>query len=227
MSAALYPWSAVRFWNADEIEQREAFQARAASTVARTLRDMNPAWRIERVEGPILTPENLINDAYAENDIFRTDDDRAGRRIVLRAETTASSYAMARHIGGKLPLCVWQAGKSFRTERNDGASATKLRFNEFWQQEFQCIYRADSKADYRHELVNVLGAQIRRFVGLDVRVSESDRLPSYSQSTLDIEVLWNDVWKEVASCSIRTDYAPDVLVCEIAIGLCRIVEISQ
>ena len=111
MSVALYPWAGVRFWNADEIERREMFQSRVASVVARTLRDTNPAWRIERVEGPVLTPENLINDAYAANDIFRTNDERAGHRIALRAETTASSYAMARHIGGKLPLCVWQAGK--------------------------------------------------------------------------------------------------------------------
>ena len=125
-----------------------------------------------------------------------------------------------------MPLCVWQARKSFRRETNDGATAEKLRFNEFWQLEFQCIYRADTKADYRSALVPAIAAEVERFTRMTTAVIPSDRLPSYSESTLDIEAQFKGQWREVASCSIRTDYADDMRVCEIAIGLCRVAEMA-
>jgi glycyl-tRNA synthetase len=225
MSDALYGLGGLRFWNESEIELREAFQSIASYEVGRTLRRINPAFTIARCEGPILTPRDRINPEYSETDIFVTSEKRGGQYLCLRAETTASSYAVARHMmqnGAKLPICVWQAGKSFRTERNDGASAAKLRFNEFWQQEFQVIYRADTKADYRTALMERIRLQVKRFTGLQCDFKPSDRLPSYSESTVDIEVMWHGKWKEVASCSIRNDFGPDIKVCEIAIGLCRI-----
>lgn len=230
MSTALYPWSAVRFWSQEEIERRDAMQARFASTIYRTLRAINPAWQMFRCEGPILTPRNLISAAYDASDIYVTNDRRADQDICLRAETTASSYAVARKMqadGMKLPLCLWQAGKSFRTENNDGASPAKMRYNEFWQQEFQCIYRADSKADYFWPVFDALKADIKRATGKIVLSCPSDRLPAYSQRTEDIEVVLDDSTpREVASCSIRTDYHPDFLVAEFAIGLCRLTELG-
>jgi hypothetical protein len=54
-------------------------------------------------------------------------------------------------------------------------------------------------------------------------VVPSDRLPPYSESTLDIEVNG----REVASCSIRTDYSEETRVCEIAFGLDRIVHFAS
>lgn len=139
---------------------------------------------------------------------------------------TPSSYAMARHIGGKLPFCVWQAGKVFRRETNDGASAAKLRFSDFWQLEFQCIYRTDTKVDYLDELIKRLSRHVERFTDRGVRVIPSDSLPRYSESTLDIEVYYNFKWREIASCSIRTDFSADTRVCEIAFGLDRIATIA-
>ena len=227
MSDALYEFGGLRFWTEDEIELRETFQLRIASVVRRTLLMTNPAWRIVRTEGPILTPASRINPAYGERDVFFTTHKKGGEILALRAETTESSYAFARHLGGKLPLCVWQAGKSFRTEMNDGASAAKLRFNEFWQIEFQCIYRNDTKADYRAAVLPSVADEIARFTQRAVRQVESDRLPSYSESTLDLEVEQDEgVWREMASCSIRTDFAADVRVCEIAIGLDRVAAIA-
>lgn len=226
MSEALYQLGGLRFWSEDEIEAREAFTLSASRLVTRTLSAVNPAWRHFRTEGPCLSPRDQINEAYSDNDIFRTNHEAGGGPLYLRAETTPSSYAMARHIGGKLPLCVWQAGKVFRRETNDGASAAKLRFNDFWQLEFQCLYRLNTKADYRAALMDGLVPHVARFTGQDVRVVESDRLPSYSESTLDIEVSHKGNWREVASCSIRTDYADDVRVCEIAFGLDRIATIA-
>lgn len=225
MSQALFTLSGLRFWTEDELELRDAFQARAASVVRRQLVGINPAWRFARCEGPILHPRSRISDSYDDNDIFITNDIRGGEPLCLRAETTPSSYAYARWLqqrGEKLPLCVWQAGISARRETNDGASAAKLRFNAFWQLEFQCIYRADTKADYREALIRSISREIERFTKSETRIVPSDRLPAYSESTLDIEVYYNSRWTEMASCSIRTDYTPETLVCEIAIGLCRI-----
>lgn len=227
MSEALYKLGGLRFWSEDEIELREAFQRRVAEVVRRTLLDLNPAWRFARCEGPILAPRSAIGAAYDDADVFVTNHVAGGEPLALRAETTPSSYLYARHLGGKLPLCVWQAGISARRETNDGASAAKLRFNAFWQLEFQCIYRADTKADYRAALVPVVAAEVERFTRRATRVVPSDRLPSYSESTLDIEADHAGRWREVASCSIRTDYAPDVRVCEIAIGLDRVATLAS
>lgn len=229
MSEALYEFGGLRFWTEDEIELREMFTQRAITTVKHTLTALNPAWRYFRVEGPCLSPRDRISAAYSEDDIFITNHMAGGAALCLRAETTPSSYAFARTIPGKLPVCVWQAGKSFRRETNDGASAAKLRFNEFWQLEFQSIYRADTKADYRSALIEALTPEVDRFTRRKSRIVESDRLPTYSQSTMDIEVEVDHgtAWREVASCSIRTDYAHDTLVCEIAFGLDRIATLGS
>jgi len=222
MSESLYTIGGLRFWIENEIELREAFQARLAAVMRRELLDTNAAWRIIRVEGPCLSPRTKISAAYSDDDLFVTNHHAGGGPLCLRAETTPSSYAWAKQIGGKLPLCVWQAGKSFRRETNDGASAAKLRFNEFWQQEFQCIYRADSSNDYRAKIMPSVVNEIARFTGLETRIVPSERVPDYALSTLDIEACYGGKWREVASCSIRTDYQPDTLVAEFAIGLCRV-----
>ena len=222
MSESLYTIGGLRFWIENEIELREAFQARLAAVMRRELLDTNAAWRIIRVEGPCLSPRTKISAAYSDDDLFVTNHLAGGGPLCLRAETTPSSYAWAKQIGGKLPLCVWQAGKSFRRETNDGASAAKLRFNEFWQQEFQCIYRADSSNDYRAKIMPSVVNEIARFTGLETRIVPSERVPGYALSTLDIEACYGGKWREVASCSIRTDYQPDTLVAEFAIGLCRV-----
>ena len=222
MSEALFKYGGLRFWNEDEIQLRELFIQRASFAVKETLLGINPAWKIKRCEGPILHPREQISPSYDDDDIFVTNH----KAWCLRAETTPSSYAYAKSLNSKLPLCVWQAGISSRRETNDGASASKLRFNNFWQLEFQCIYSDTTKADYRTPLMDAMSKEIKRFTQKDIRVTESDRLPSYSLTTLDIECLYNDKWKEVASCSIRNDYAPNCLVTEIAIGLDRVVTMA-
>lgn len=223
MSEALYDCGGLRFWSQDEIELREMFQQRVVSVASRTLLDLNPAWRIFRVEGPVLTPDAYVSKSYTDKDVFVTNHEIGGSRIMLRPETTASSYEWARKIGGKMPLCVWQSGKSFRRELSDGATAAKLRFNEFWQLELQCIYSVGTKADYRKALIDALFTEVERFTGGTVSVVPSDRLPNYSESTLDIEV----DGREVASCSIRNDYSDETRVCEIAFGLDRIVHFAS
>src|ERR1700735_798181 len=105
MSEALYEFGGLRFWTEDEIELREMFAARAISVVKRTLLDMNPAWSFARMEGPILTPKSVISSEYDENDLFVTNHEAGGEFLCLRPETTQSSYAYARFLNKKLPLC--------------------------------------------------------------------------------------------------------------------------
>lgn len=231
MSEAIYTLGGLRFWSESEIQLREQFTARMALVVRETLTRINPAWSMFRVEGPCLSPRDRISNAYSDDDIFVTNHVAGGAPLCLRAETTPTSYAWARWLmqrdkRARLPLCVWQAGKSFRRETNDGASASKLRFNEFWQLEFQCIYRADTKADYRVPVMVAASHEVTRATGQATREVASDRLPAYSESTLDIECQTIGGWREVASCSIRTDFSDDTRVFELAIGIDRVVELT-
>lgn len=220
MSKALYhKIASLPFWDEKEIERREAFVSLLSSDFRRVLQNINSAFRVFRVEGPCLTPEDFVSEEYSKKDVFYTNHKKAGQTLLLRAETTASSYAAMKKSQEKLPFCFWQVGKSFRTESNDGASASKLRFNEFWQLEFQVAFKKDTKADYRSALIESL----RRNLNVESRIVESDRLPSYSVSTIDVEVQHNLQWREIASCSLRSDYREDVIVCEIAIGLDRVI----
>ena len=226
MSNELYDCGKLRLWTEDEIQLRELFCIRVTSVIKRCLISRNNAWLFEECEGSILIPLSYINCSYDSNDVFYTDYYINNERVCLRPETTASSYFLAKN-RTKLPVCIYQKGKSFRKEDNDGASGSKLRFNEFWQLEFQCIYSENTKADYRSDLIEVVKIEISRFTGLESRVVESDRLPSYSDSTIDIEVKCGEKWIEIASCSIRNDFSETIKVCEIAIGLDRVSALSS
>jgi len=216
----------LRFWSEPEIEHRERAQAAIVSTVQTNLRQTNPAWAFQRMEGPLLTPRDFLSAEYSDDDIWVTPVTIAERQVVLRAETTASTYAYIRqnfaHKKLRLPACFWQSGKSFRREKQ--STATRLRFFEFWQLELQCLYSIDTKADYRARLMPELADTISWLTRSEARVVESDRLPAYSESTLDIEVLYRGEWREMASVSIRTDFADDVRNLEVAVGLDRVIE---
>lgn len=240
MSEALFNVGGLRFWNNDQINTRERVIKQVTDRLQNVLLDINQAWRFERVDTPVLVPRSIINAAYSEEDIFVLKNTLGGEDHALRAETTAGSYMMAEHIlkttRTKPPLCVWQAGQSFRVENMDGASPSRLRFNAFYQLEFQMIYSEDTKADYITPVTGALTQLVAEMTNLDTRVIESDRLPSYSTSTMDIEVAipdsyeMNPGWREVASMSQRTDF-PEIpsmkkmKVFEVAFGLDRLTSI--
>lgn len=232
ISIDTYKTNGLRFWNESQLIIRENFTKFVKQLITDKLRNLNYAWNVHFIEGPILTPQSLMNSSYDSEDIFLTDWVKGNDNFALRAETTSSSYEYAKMLLNnnkcKLPLCVIQQGKSFRKEANDGASANKLRFYEFNQLEFQCIYSNTTKADYREAVIHNLSIFISNFLNKETRIVDSDRLPSYSSSTKDIEVLMdNGVWKEVASCSIRTDFSQNTFVCEFAIGLDRVVMLAS
>ena len=227
MSLALYERSGLRFWTEDEIATRNYSIATLLRMLRRSFEQMNSAWTFHQIEGPALTPRLFVSSTYDADDIFIVNDGR----LALRPETTASSYLMAAYFLSrgiaKAPLCVWQAGKSFRVESNDGASAPKLRFNEFWQCEFQFIFGVDTKAPVYDAAVKAAADAITRITGADHRIVVSDRLPAYATETTDIEVQYGGKWKEMASISRRTDY-PDKTktVVEVAVGLDRLISVE-
>jgi glycyl-tRNA synthetase len=244
------------FWSEEEIRLREHFRDFFAQTVQRDLVALNPQWKFFFVEAPLLTPRDLLNVNYTEQDIWvqedvdapaKTEEEfealtqaRQGyRELALRPETTPGSYAYAQYLlNNQLsifpPFCVWQAGKSFRREI---VQPTKhMRLKEFYQQEFQCVYSADTALDYQEEMLEKVRKMIASQIHLPTRLVESDRLPAYSLRTMDVEVWNGDKWMEVCSISKRTDFPQklafqskkglvekDALVLEIAIGLDRCV----
>lgn len=238
---SLYQSNGLVHWTDREIRLREMMQAHFAAEVAAFLTDANPAWDIRRVEAPQLTPRDLVSDAYGPEDIFFLE--RLGEhdaQLVLRPETTPSTYIYMQHLlnshgGVKLPLCVWQAGKSFRREQDQVSK--HMRLKEFWQMEFQCAYTADTANDYHAASLEPARRMIEAMVRLPTRIVPSDRLPAYSEVTMDVEVDNGDKWMEVSSISRRTDFPQsarfatkggairevEVRVLEIAIGLDRCV----
>lgn len=232
---SLFDINGLMFWSEREIKLRNNFSDRYADGIKIALRKENKAWEMIQFEGPQLTPRSIINPNYTNDDIWVQE----GDNLVLRPETTPSSYVFAKNIldqhnNYKAPLCVWQMGKSFRREQDQ---VTKnMRLKEFYQQEFQCIYSSDTLNDYHTAILEPVRKLIGETVCLPTRIVESDRLPSYSQITMDIEVNNGDKWMEVCSISRRTDFPSkltfqaknkiiekDALVLEIAIGLDRCV----
>lgn len=231
MSLALFEVGGLRTWEAPEIAYREFMITEISRAVEVSLRGINRAWTFHRIEAPSLVALDRFSDSYTDSDIFELKAQMADKIFCLRPETTPTSYEYARRLLNthKPPFCVWQAGKSFRRELSDGASASKLRFNEFWQLEFQSLYSVSTKADYRivvqDALIELLSLMYDK---KNVRLIPSDRLPAYSKETNDLELYdeKRERWFEVASLSSRTDFHSDIENLEIAFGLDRLVEIK-
>lgn len=231
----LYETNGLVFWDAKAIKRREYLKQYFADRISDELLKLNPAWRFHEVEAPLLTPRSILNPNYTDEDIWA----QQNSDLALRPETTPGSYVYAEHllsqaVGAKPPLVVWQAGKSFRREQDQ---VTKnMRLKEFYQQEFQCLYTSDTMNDYYTAMVQKVGDIVAQVIPRTTRIVPSDRLPSYSLMTMDVEIDQRDRWMEVCSISKRTDFTKkavfrskdkvverDIIVLEIAIGLDRCV----
>lgn len=69
-----------------------------------------------------------------------------------------------------------------------------MRLKEFWQLEFQCAYTADSGNDYHAASLEPVRRMIAALIPLPTRIVPSDRLPTYSETTVDVEVDNGDKW---------------------------------
>ena len=196
----IYPDNGLPFFDSAWLRDREYIKSVVTDELTKLLTEANPAWQLHQIEAPTMIPAEFVSREYGDDDVFRTQD------FTMKPETTSSSYAYAsyllEHQAAKPPLCVWQGSKSYRRE-NDQVTAN-VRLKEFYQQEFQCIYTVDTKKDY-HELVQPLADMLCWLLGTPTRVVDSDRLPAYSEKTVDIEAKTPHKWLEVCSVSKRTD----------------------
>src|SRR6516225_11570651 len=145
----LYDKNGLIFWNEEQIKVRRMIEERFVLVMGQALKKQNRAFEMVQVEAPLLTPRHLINDNYTGDNIFmpatltqdaadETRDIMLFDNIALRPETTMGSYQYARylldhHTGVRLPLCVWQHGKSFRREQDQPQK--HMRLKEFYQLE--------------------------------------------------------------------------------------------
>lgn len=206
-------------WNDQEIARRESLIREIPILILSAWQDLNPAIRMERCETPILVPAQYLASHVSAG--FKLIP--AGDRGFLRPETTAGTFeAMAQkwpdqpQLRKRLPFCMWQAGLSFRDEKNaETMRASKLRLIQFYQLEFQLFTGPGTKALY---LEHALSALVARYGGI---IKSAEELPHYSMKTLD----WMMGDLEVAGCSERIDWEHGP-VFEVAIGLDRLMAIQ-
>jgi len=223
----IYNSNGLMFWNEQQIALRNSFVTYFVGEVKKHLLSMNSAWHFEQVEATILTPFKYVNQNYTRDDIFSTEPELAPDILVMRPETTMGSYEYAKHLLNthnntkiRMPLVVWQAGKSFRNELD--LVTKNMRLKEFYQLEFQCIYSTKTANDYYTAAIPLMLESFVKFFGTACRIVDSDRLPDYSERTVDIEIfIPGNKWMELCSISKRKDF-DGAHVLEIAIGLDRL-----
>lgn len=228
----IYEQNGLPFWNQREILIRHQLETVFAQTICSALTNANKAWAIHQIEAPSLIPKALISKEYTIDDVFHIES--SDPQLVLRPETTPASYAygdwLLENQVSQPPMVIWQTARSFRREQDQVSK--NMRLKEFYQQEFQCIFTAETTNDYFSIMAPQIEEMIRLHIGLPARLIPSDRLPSYSLNTMDVEVQNDDKWMELVSISLRNDVpfeavfngkVKSLLNLEIAIGLDRCV----
>lgn len=201
-----------------EIIDQKYIKETVIYNIQNILLKQNRGWLFSEIEGTTLIPNSYINKEYTEEDYFKVNE-----HLSLKPETTALSYIHAHNLlsqGIRAPLCVYQASKSYRKEQDQPTK--HMRLKEFKQLEFQCIYTTSTKNDYQHSTIEDIANFVKDLLKLNTRIVLSDRLPSYSIKTIDIEVDNGDKWMEICSISLRNDFDSNHLVLEIAFGLDRL-----
>ena len=118
----IYNTNSLVHWEEREINMREHLVHYFSDEIRSHLISTNRAWDVRRIEAPTLMPAGLMSNAYTNSDVWMQEClSDSELMMVLRPETTSSSYVYMQHILSnhsktRLPLCVWQAGKSYRRE---------------------------------------------------------------------------------------------------------------
>lgn len=216
----LYNSNGLVFWTEEEIRLREMFKQHFVSVVSGSLKTQNRGFEIVQVEAPILTPVQFINQNYTIEDVWCFN----AEALTLRPETTMGSYKALEYLLNshndrkiKLPVCVWQHGKSFRREQDQPTKFMRLK--EFYQLEFQIAFSPTTANDYSISLIPAVQQAISDMIG-PCHTEPSDRLPDYSEQTTDI--ICDKTSMEVCSISKRKDF-PLAKILEVAIGTDRCV----
>jgi glycyl-tRNA synthetase len=222
----LYNVNGLVFWSEKEIKTRQMVESHLVMAVKESLKTQNSAFEFFQVEAPLLTPRDLVAENYTNDDMFSTvcglDNHGVPKALVLRPETTSGSYVYAMELLNthndmkvRMPLVVWQHGKSFRKEQDQPTKFMRLK--EFYQLEFQIIYSNSTAKDYSLELIPAVAKALKQLVG-ETTVVDSDRIPAYAEWTKDVQ----HGEMELCSISKRKDY-PDAQVLEVAVGTDRVV----
>ena len=223
----LYDYNALPFYNEEDLIQRARFTQAIANHVKRLLLQENSAWTFHQIEAPCLVPRMLVNPNYTDEDLWVQQSSDLTRQLVLKPETTPSTYEWLKHYLSnqsiRPPVCAWQLSKSFRREQDQPTK--HCRFKEFYQQEFQCLYTADTKNDYFASIIKPLAQAFALEVCCPTRLVVSDRLPEYSEKTWDIEVWNSEKWMEVASISVRNDFKQPFVIKNKSLP-CKVFEIA-
>lgn len=218
----LYQHNNLVCWTEDECRLRRLFEDFFTTTLFNVLKEANAAFQFFQIEASLLTPHELINPNYTEEDIFALD------ALVLRPETTMGSYCYAEYLLNphharkvRLPFVVWQHGKSFRREQDQPTKFMRLK--EFYQLECQILFAENTKNDYAVAVLPAVRDMIAAMIG-PCRLEPSDRLPEYAAWTQD--VICEGTNLEVCSISLRNDFSFGRNL-EVAIGTDRCIYCFQ
>lgn len=216
------------FWNEEEIELRNMFVKYLRNCINDNLKRLNNAFEFIQVDTPLLIPESFLNTNYSGEDVYFLDEVNGGD-LMLRPETTIGSYLAALDLLNthnerkiRLPFCVWQHGKSFRREQDQ--ELKHMRLKEFYQLEFQILYAASTVNDYSKILIPRVCRAISHLIGKECFIAPSDRLPNYSEETIDIIDKKSNL--ELCSISKRKDFEKAKNL-EIAVGTDRLIYAFQ
>ena len=227
------------YYDEADIEAREFLIRFISRELRDAMRQLNRGIDFIRVETPCLVPQEIVQPHVdAEFPLWQVSDpseqpDAVKDKLWLRPESTHCTYAMFRELYSEslrlirvLPLCLWQAGLSFRVEQDK--TFRNLRFKQFHQMEFQLAYSEGTKADYHLHAVRAMQDILDKLFpqwtpdNIDsVDMEHEDEIPFYSEKTTDLYVLD----REVVAISSRTDFEYPIL--EISCGLDRLLVIYR
>src|SRR5579864_6536035 len=162
----LYNRNGLIFWSEEEIRIREMVKQHLVSAVSSNLKIQNRGFEILQVEAPLLTPVQYISNNYTFEDVWCFNEEA----LTLRPETTMGTYKAIEYLLSphndrkiKLPICVWQHGKSFRREQDQPTKFMRLK--EFYQLEFQIVYSESTLNDYSVSLIPAVQKALEELIG--------------------------------------------------------------
>ncbi len=211
------------YYTADDIRIRNFLISEISERLKAAFKELNRAIEFVRIETPCLVPQSIVQDHIDDDfDLWKVEKED----LYLRPESTKGTFLMfpvvcpqKTKLAKILPMCLWQAGLSFRVEQDN--TFAHLRFKQFYQLEFQLAYHEGTKANYHACAVNSIQAILRHiFPQKDIRSEPTDP-PFYSKKTTDIYL--HD--HEAVAISDRTDFEYPIL--EVSCGLDRLTAIYQ
>ena len=230
------------YYDEADIEAREFLIRFISRELRDAMRLLNRGIDFIRVETPCLVPQEIIQPhiqakfplwqvSWKEDTDALCPGEESG--LWLRPESTHCTYTMFSELFPDslrfkkvLPLCLWQAGLSFRVEQDK--TFRNMRFKQFYQLEFQLAYAEGTKADYHTHAVKAVIELLEKLFPqwvddhiYSVELEDSEEIPFYSERTTDLCVLDH----EVVAISTRTDFKYPVL--EISCGLDRLLAIYR